>query len=83
MNVKVKLVSMDGSPPSGFDEFGEAVLPMDNGDSVSDLLDKIALPAGETYMVLVNHETSPPSGRATQMLSDGDEVAVFPPMQGG
>ncbi len=83
MKIRVKLISMDGPPPKGFDDFGEAELNLTGGPSVTDLLNEIALSREETYMVLINGETSPPSGRDTQLLSDGDDVAIFPPMQGG
>ena len=83
MKVRVKLISMDGLSPKGFDDFGEANLNLSDSATVIDLLNQIAIGHEETYMVLVNGETSPPSGRGQQKLSDGDEVAIFPPMQGG
>jgi len=83
MKVRVKLISMDGSPPKGFDDFGEADFSLAESATVTDLLNQIAIGREETYMILVNGETSPPSGRDGQLLSDGDDVAIFPPMQGG
>ena len=83
MKVRVKLISMDGPLPKDFDTFGEAEISFTDPTSVTDLLNRITLNHEETYMVLVNGETSPPSGRDQQKLSDGDEVAIFPPMQGG
>lgn len=83
MKVRVKLVSMDGPMPNGFDDFGEADISFTNPPSVSELINHLSLGKNETYMVLVNSETSPPSGRDTQVLEDGDDIAIFPPMQGG
>ncbi len=84
MKIKVKLVSFgDGPMPKGFDEYGEADLSFTAALSVSGLIDHLKLGGNETYMVLVNSETSPPSGRDEQVLKDGDDVAIFPPMQGG
>jgi len=83
MNVRVKLISMDGPAPQGFDNFGEAQISLTDSASVTDLLNHIAIGHEETYMVLVNGETSPPSGRDQQKLCEGDEIAIFPPMQGG
>jgi sulfur carrier protein ThiS len=83
LKIRVKLVSMDGPPPQGFDRYGEAEISLPGTPSVSSLLDQIAIGGEETYMVLVNGETSPPSERDQQQLADGDEVAIFPPLQGG
>ena len=83
MKVKVKLVSMPGHQPTGFDAFGNALMQLATGTSVSDLLGQLKLSNLETYMVLVNGTTVPPSEHATHMLSDGDEAAIFPPMEGG
>jgi len=83
MKIRVKLISMDGPPLSGFDDFGEAAVTLPDTSTVADLLNHIALNREETYMVLVNGETSPPSERDQQVLADSDEVAIFPPMQGG
>jgi sulfur carrier protein ThiS len=83
MKIRVKLVSMDGPMPKGFDDFGEADISFTAAPSVTDLINHLVLGKDETYMVLVNSETSPPSGRDQQILTDGDDVAIFPPMQGG
>jgi sulfur carrier protein ThiS len=37
----------------------------------------------ETYMVLINGETVPPSIHKEHFLKDGDDVTIFPPMEGG
>ena len=83
MKIKVKLVSMPGHQPTGFDEFGNATLQMEDNTSVSALLSQLKLSDLESYMVLVNGETVPPSEHATRPLIDGDEAAIFPPMEGG
>lgn len=83
MKVKIKLVSMPGHQPSGFDEFGNAVLNLDDNTSVVGLLSQLNLSKLETYMVLVNGDTVPPSEHGTYIFSDGDEAAIFPPMEGG
>jgi len=83
MKVRVKLISMDGPPPIGFDQYGEADITLAGEATVTNLLQSLCLGHDETYMVLVNGETSPPSVRDRQTLGDGDEIAIFPPMQGG
>ena len=83
MNVKVKLVSMPGHQPNGFDEFGNALLQLDGKTTISGLIELLKLSTQESYMVLVNSETVPPSEHPTHQLNDGDEAAIFPPMEGG
>ena len=83
MKIKVKLVSMPGHQPAGFDDGGNALLQLDDKSTVSDMMSRLALSELEIYMVLVNGETIPPSEREDHLLKDGDDVAVFPPMEGG
>ena len=83
MKIKVKLVSMPGHQPPGFDEFGNAVMVMKDDDTILTLLGRLKLSDLETYLVLVNGETVPPGEHSTYVFRDGDEAAVFPPMEGG
>ncbi len=83
MKVKVKLVSMPGHQPAGFDEFGNALLTLNEETTVAGLIAQLKLSNLETYMVLVNSETVPPGDQPTRVLNDGDEAAIFPPMEGG
>jgi len=74
---------MPGHQPSGFDEFGNAVLDLPDSTSVVGLMEHLNLSKLESYMVLVNGDTVPPSEHGTFVFSDGDEAAIFPPMEGG
>jgi len=83
MRVSVKLISMAAAPPDGFDSYGKAEITLDDGVSVANLIERLPLNTNETYLVLVNGDTIAPSERDQARLTDGDEVAIFPPMQGG
>jgi|TARA_B110000046_G_scaffold35878_1_gene39310 sulfur carrier protein ThiS len=83
MKIHVKLVSMPGRQPTGFDNFGNAHLSFSNNMTVSGLLDDMKLSKAETYMVLINGETVPPSIHKEHFLKDSDDVTIFPPMEGG
>ncbi len=50
-----------------------------DGAPASDLLSQFGVPETESLMILVNGRGSGPS----QVLQDGDVVAVFPAMAGG
>ena len=59
-------------------------LDLGDGDTVSDVIRAVsALPGGSTLppspLIAVNHSYS----RRTDMLSNGDEVALIPPVAGG
>jgi len=83
MKVSVKLISMATAPPEGFDAYGKAEIKLDDGTSVTGLIDRLPLNTNETFLVLVNGDTVAPSERDRTPLADGDDVAIFPPMQGG
>ena len=64
-------------PDLGIGEPMEVKLP--DGASVSDLVEKLEIPPDEVKLVYVN-------GRLRSMdyvLSEGDEVGIFPPVGGG
>ena len=83
MNIKVKLVSMPGHQPNGFDDFGNSLMQLSDKTTISGLISEMKLSKIETYMVLVNGETVPPSAHNEHILEDFDDVTIFPPMEGG
>ena len=83
MKIKVKLVSMPGHQPNGFDDFGNALMQLSDNTTISGLIAEMKLSKIETYMVLVNGETVPPSSHSEHILGDSDDVTIFPPMEGG
>ncbi len=79
MLVRVKLFATlrELFPDLGIGEPMEVKLP--DGASVSDLIEKLEIPPDEVKLVYVN-------GRLRSMdyvLSEGDEVGIFPPVGGG
>ena len=83
MKIKVKLVSMPGHQPNGFDELGNALMQLSDNTTILGLISETKLSKIETYMVLVNGETVPPSAHREYLLKDSDDVTIFPPMEGG
>ncbi|MBT6096325.1 MAG: MoaD/ThiS family protein [Rhodospirillaceae bacterium] len=83
MKVKIKLLSMAGGPPPGFDEFGERTVDAASATNVADVVASLSLPSEESYTTIVNGEAVPVDARAGHVLSDGDEITLFPAIQGG
>jgi thiamine biosynthesis protein ThiS len=54
-----------------------------DGSTVSSLMTKLDLPGSETYLVIVNDSTVPKNKRPAHKLSDGDRIAIVPPLKGG
>jgi len=83
MKVTVKLLSMAGDPPPGFDDFGERELNLGAGANVADAVAMVQLPAEEAYTTIVNGTAVPIEARAGHALAEGDEITLFPAIQGG
>lgn len=54
-----------------------------DGSTVSSLMAKLGLPSSETYLVIANDTTVPKDKRSDHKLSNGDRVAIVPPLKGG
>lgn len=64
---------------------GRAHLDLEEGSSLQGLLDRLEIEPRLAQMVLVNGVQTPRdrSARAARRLSEGDVVAIFPPVAGG
>ncbi len=78
MRISVELIAVR-SPLVG--EGG--ALDVDDGATVAQALERLALPGGESYMTIVNGASIGPDDRDGATLSEGDAVTVFPPIKGG
>ena len=58
-------------------------LDVDDGATVGALIERYRLPPKLTHLVLVNGVFIPPAARATTVLREGDQLAVWPPIAGG
>ncbi len=54
-----------------------------DGATVSSLMTRLGLPGDETYLVIVNDSTVRADKRTACKLSDGDRIAIVPPLKGG
>lgn len=83
MKVRIKLYAMlSAYLPSGAEK-NEAEITVAEGASVQDVLKSRSVPEEHCHLVLVNGVYTPPSERSGRVLSEGDHVAVWPPVAGG
>ena len=53
------------------------------GATIAQVSEPFGLPAKLVHLVLVNGVYVPPAERATRTLSEGDVLAIWPPIAGG
>ena len=58
-------------------------IEIDPETSVQNLIDRYRIPPESAHLVLINGVFVPPAARAGRRLSEGDELAIWPPIAGG
>ena len=71
----------DFLPPEA--EYQSVRLDVPTTTTVHNLVDRYAVPRKMTHLVLVNGIYIEPEDRDKPLLSDGDTVAIWPPVAGG
>ena len=61
----------------------EIALDVPEATAVQDVIERFRLPPDLVHLVLVNGRYVPPAERSSHRLSDGDALAVWPPIAGG
>jgi sulfur carrier protein ThiS len=83
VSVKLKLYASLAThlPRGAAGNIAECRLPA--GSTPADVLERFAIPPQLAHLVMINGVYVNPADRERQMLCDGDELAVFPPVAGG
>ncbi len=83
MKVRIKLFALLGKylPPGA--KANQAEVEVGDGATVSDLARQLNLPPEHCHLVLLNGTYMSPGERDGRVLTEGDTVAVWPPVAGG
>ena len=83
MKVTIKLFALLGQylPDGAADNAAE--IEVADGATASDVIRRLNLPREYCHLVLVNGLYVAPADRDAGVLSDGDVLAVWPPVAGG
>ncbi len=83
INVGFQLVSIDASEFKGLGRDGLGEIPVKDGGTLADAMRMIGMAPDKSFMTLVNGDPVAPESREDKKLNDGDQVVVFPPIEGG
>ena len=83
IQVGFQLVSIDPDPFRGLGRDGIGEIPVKDSGTLADAMQRIGMDPKLGFMTLVNGDPVSPENRAEKQLSDGDQVVVFPPIEGG
>lgn len=83
IEVGVQVVSIDPGELRGLARNGVGEIPLGDAGSLGDAMRLIGLKPEIPYMTLVNGQPVSPEDRDTRTLANGDQIVVFPPIEGG
>jgi len=63
--------------------YSQLQIEVPDGSNVQSVIDRFNLPTALVHLVLVNGVYVAPSQRSRRVLSDGDALALWPPIAGG
>jgi sulfur carrier protein ThiS len=85
MNVKLKLFATlsDYLPPLEERKGNEVALDVPDDTTVMQIIERFNLPKKLVHLVLINGHFVPPYAREQHALTEGDVLAIWPPIAGG
>lgn len=84
MNITFKLfASLGDYLPASVRPANEMPLPVQDGATISQVIEPFGLPSKLVHLVLVNGKYIEPAQRASHALQEGDVLAIWPPIAGG
>lgn len=83
MNINIELyASLMPLLPPGSGRFRREI-KVENGSTVQQLIDRFSISEEQAHLVLLNGHFVNPGERASQSLTAGDTVSIWPPVAGG
>ena len=79
MKIKVRLYGTLGSHIPDFDPLKELLLEIPEGSTISDLIERLAVPRKKVGIVSVDDRLA----KATEPLHNGNFVRIYRPLAGG
>jgi len=83
IHVGFQLVSIDAADYKGLGRDGLGEIPLKDGGTLADAMAMIGMNPELGFMTLVNGDPVAPENRDARVLNDGDQIVVFPPIEGG
>jgi len=84
MNVVVKLYAgLTEYLPAEVRYSNRLPLELAEGTAIAQVIEPFGMPQKLVHLVLVNGVYVPPEQRLSQVLKDGDVLAIWPPIAGG
>ncbi len=84
MQITFKLfASLGDHLPASVRPGNEMPLTVAEGATIAQVIEPFALPPKLVHLVLVNGQYIAPEQRLTQVLQEGDVLAIWPPIAGG
>ena len=83
MKITMKLYASLGQHLPANADRNEAIIDVADGTSILEILDHYNVPRESCHLVLLNGVFQAPFERSEPRLTDGDHLAVWPPVAGG
>lgn len=84
MNITFKLfANLTDYLPAQARSSNQIALEVATDASISQIIEPFALPAAMVHLVLVNGSYVEPAARLSRTLTEGDVLAIWPPIAGG
>lgn len=84
MNITFKLfATLTDYLPADARRSNQVVLEVASDASINQIIEPFGMPAKLVHLVLVNGKYIAPEARDTTTLTDGDVLAIWPPVAGG
>ncbi|MBK8335408.1 MAG: MoaD/ThiS family protein [Sterolibacteriaceae bacterium] len=84
MNITIKLYATLGDYlPLEARRNNRLVMQVGDDTTVTDVIAPLNMPEKLVHLVLVNGHFVPPAARNTRKLTEGDVLAIWPPIAGG